>query len=102
IPAERSEEEECILEHLRLGQRLEHFETVRLQKDGTRINVSVTISPIKNSVGQIIGASKIARDIRAQKKAQEELRQHRLHLEQLVAERTKELQEINTELQSFS
>jgi PAS domain S-box-containing protein len=63
IPTERHEEESGILERLRRGERIDHFETVRQKKDGTKIDVSLTISPIKNRDGEIIGASKIARDI---------------------------------------
>jgi PAS domain S-box-containing protein len=63
IPTERKHEEEMILSRIRRGERIEHFETERLRKDGSRINVSVTISPIRDSKGNVIGASKIGRDI---------------------------------------
>jgi PAS domain S-box-containing protein len=63
VPPERGSEEAEILERLRRGERLDHFQTVRLRKDGRRILVSVTISPIKDSTGRVIGASKIARDV---------------------------------------
>ena len=69
IPAERQDEEDKIIARLRQGERIEHFETVRIRKDGTTIDVSLTISPICDSRGRIIGASKIARDITTQKKA---------------------------------
>nr|WP_315495811.1 EAL domain-containing protein [uncultured Rhodoferax sp.] len=74
LPAERLGEEAVILEKIRRGEGVEHFETVRVCKDGREINVSVTISPIRNSFGQLIGASKIARDITAQKMATRQLR----------------------------
>jgi PAS domain S-box-containing protein len=63
IPPERHGEEVTILERLRRGERVDHFETVRLRKDGTEVDVSLTISPIANAEGRIVGASKIARDI---------------------------------------
>jgi PAS domain S-box-containing protein len=63
IPIDRKEEEPKILERLRRGERVEHFETVRVRKNGEKLNISLTISPVKNAVGKIVGASKIARDI---------------------------------------
>lgn len=63
LPPDRQDEEQRILEALQEGKRLDHFETVRLHKDGRRIDISVTISPINDSQGEVIGASKIARDI---------------------------------------
>jgi PAS domain S-box-containing protein len=68
IPDELREEERMILSKLRNGERIDHFETVRMRKDGSRLDISLTISPIKNSLGQIIGASKIARDITESKR----------------------------------
>jgi PAS domain S-box-containing protein len=74
LPPERGNEEAEILARIKRGERLAHFETVRLQKDGKRIDVSVTISPIRDGSGAIVGASKIARDISHRKCAEEELR----------------------------
>jgi PAS domain S-box-containing protein len=74
IPAGREHEEPSILQRLRRGERVDHFETVRRSKDGRLIDVSVTISPIRDSSGTIIGASKIARDITLQKRFENELR----------------------------
>jgi PAS domain S-box-containing protein len=74
IPPELQEEEEQILRRLSVGERIENFETVRLARDGRRIEVSVTASPIKDSQGRIVGASKIARDITSRKQAEEALR----------------------------
>jgi PAS domain S-box-containing protein len=73
IPLDRRNEETKILERIRSGQKVEHFETIRQRKDGTLIHVSLTVSPIKNEQGQIIGASKIARDITQNKEALERL-----------------------------
>jgi PAS domain S-box-containing protein len=70
IPPDLHDEEGRILDQLRQGQRIEHFETVRRRKDGTLVDISLSISPIRDAEGQIIGASKIARDISAQKSAQ--------------------------------
>jgi PAS domain S-box-containing protein len=63
IPPERLHEEDEIIRHLRRGERIDHFETLRRRKDGRLIEVSVTISPVKNEQGQVVGASKVARDI---------------------------------------
>jgi PAS domain S-box-containing protein len=74
IPADRQIEEQRILERIRRGERVEHFETLRRCKDGRTIDISLTISPIKNDKGEIIGASKIARDITGSKESEERLR----------------------------
>jgi PAS domain S-box-containing protein len=73
IPPELYGEEETILRRLRAGERIEHFETERLSKHGQRLQVSVTISPVRDSKGRIIGASKISRDIRDRKRAEQAL-----------------------------
>jgi PAS domain S-box-containing protein len=72
IPADRQAEEDDILSRLRRGERVEHFETVRVRKDGRAIDVSLTISPVRDEDGQIIGASKIARDVTAVRAAERE------------------------------
>ncbi len=69
LPVDRQEEETHIIERLKRGERVEHFETIRVRKDGRLLDVSLTISPIRNSAGEVIGASKIARDITDQKRA---------------------------------
>jgi two-component system CheB/CheR fusion protein len=63
IPPDRQHEEPGIIARIRRGERIDHYETVRRRKDGTLIDISVTVSPLKNKTGEIIGASKIARDI---------------------------------------
>jgi PAS domain S-box-containing protein len=73
IPADRQSEERDILTRIRRGERIDHFETVRRRKDGTPIVVSLTVSPVRNAEGQVIGASKIARDITEQKQSQEQI-----------------------------
>ena len=74
IPVDRLDEEPAILAKIHRGERIEHFETVRQRKDGSFVNISLTISPIRNSRGKIVGASKIARDITELTKARERQR----------------------------
>ena len=73
IPEDRQSEEREILTRIRRGERIDHFETVRQRRDGSPIIVSLTISPVKDGFGNIIGASKIARDITEQKRNQERI-----------------------------
>jgi PAS domain S-box-containing protein len=75
IPPEKRNEEMEILARLRRGGRTDHFETVRKRKDGTLVNISVTVSPVRDAVGQVVGASKVARDITQQKQAERALRE---------------------------
>lgn len=81
IPRERLPEESLILRKIRRGEKVQHFETRRLHKDGHQIDISITVSPIKDSQGRIIGASKIARDISKQIQAQEQIKKHSRNLE---------------------
>jgi PAS domain S-box-containing protein len=74
IPEDRLDEEPVILARIRCGERIDHFETVRRRKDGSCLSISLTISPILDSEGRIVGASKIARDITDIKQAEEALR----------------------------
>jgi PAS domain S-box-containing protein len=78
IPMERRDEEKQILDRLRRGEHIDHFETVRITKTGGRVNVSLAISPMRNSRGEIFGASKVARDITERKKAQEAVQESEL------------------------
>jgi PAS domain S-box-containing protein len=80
IPPELHEEERRILEKLQRGERLDHFETTRVTKDGRRIPISLTVSPIRDSHGTVIGASKVARDISERKRAEQALRESELLL----------------------
>jgi PAS domain S-box-containing protein len=80
IPKERHDEEPGIISRIQRGERIEHYETVRQRKDGTLIDISLTVSPIRDQSGRIIGASKIARDISGRKRAEEKLRQQARHL----------------------
>ncbi|MDB5297603.1 MAG: Chemotaxis protein methyltransferase CheR [Phycisphaerales bacterium] len=74
FPPERLNEEPQILARLHRGERVDHFETVRVTKDGRLVDVSVTISPVRDATGKIVGASKIARDITGRKQAERDLR----------------------------
>jgi PAS domain S-box-containing protein len=109
FPAERIHEEQIILSRLQAGERVEHFETVRISKSGQLLDVSLSVSPIRDSDGLIVGASKIARDIsqkkraeRALQAAQAKVEAHAQELEDRVQERTGELRRALAELESFS
>jgi PAS domain S-box-containing protein len=109
IPSDRLDEETLILSRLRRGERVDHYETIRRRQDGTLLNVSLTISPVRNGTGTIVGASKIARDITANKRAEaalnairEELARSNEELEQRVEERTASLREAIAQLEEFS
>ncbi|MCU1327778.1 MAG: sensor signal transduction histidine kinase, partial [Bryobacterales bacterium] len=100
IPHDRQHEEPTILAKLRRGERVSHFETKRRRKDGTLLDISLTISPVKDSLGQIIGASKIARDITEQvtirnalRAANQSLRRLNGDLEQFAYSASHDLQE---------
>jgi PAS domain S-box-containing protein len=88
MPPERWNEEPDILERIRRGDRVEHYETIRQRKDGTLIEVSLTISPIKDASGKVIGASKIGRDITRQKQSEREL--EHVYKEVVAASRAKD------------
>jgi PAS domain S-box-containing protein len=99
IPAGREEEEEKeILQRLRRGEHVEHFETVRIGRDKRLIDVSLTISPIKDARGTIVGASKVARDITERKRVERQRQALSRELEKQVLERTAELREANRAL----
>ena len=91
LPPERMNEESDLLTRIRRGESVEHFETVRIRKDGSKIDVSVAISPILDSGGTIVGASKIARDITEHKLAEAEL-----------AKKVEELARSNRDLEQFA
>jgi PAS domain S-box-containing protein len=84
LPPERTDEIPQILERLRRGERIEHYETVRVRKDGAHLDISLTVSPIKNASGQITGASAIARDITEPKRSQAELQESERRFRQLA------------------
>ncbi|HEX8118629.1 MAG TPA: PAS domain S-box protein, partial [Pyrinomonadaceae bacterium] len=81
IPEDRPDEEPGILARIRRGERIDHYETLRVRKDGTFVEVSLTVSPVRDAEGRVVGASKIARDITARKRAEAELSQSRAQLE---------------------
>ena len=105
IPHDRLDEETMILERIKRGERVDHFETVRMRKNGTELDISLTISPVKDKDGRVVGASKVGRDITERRRAQEELRvseeRYRLlarGLENQVRVRTHQLQQRNEEI----
>ena len=81
IPEQRLKEEELIISKVRNNQRIDHFETIRKTKSGKEISLSLTVSPIRNEQGRVIGASKIARDISEQKLSEERLKNYAEHME---------------------
>ncbi|HEX2056070.1 MAG TPA: PAS domain S-box protein, partial [Nitrospiraceae bacterium] len=112
IPPDRAHEEAHILQRIKRGERIEHFETIRRRKDGTEFPVSLTISPIKDVRGNLIGASKIARDITDKKWAEETLRRQTSQLQEQAAnlsaanerlvKQSAALEAANKELEGFS
>jgi PAS domain S-box-containing protein len=85
IPLERQEEEVVILSRLRRGERIDHFETVRRAKDGRLIDISLTVSPIRDGTGRVVGASKVARDISTRKETQRRLEEADLRKTEFLA-----------------
>jgi two-component system sensor histidine kinase UhpB len=98
IPEDRRAEEEAVLAQLRRGEKIDHFETVRQAKDGRLVPISLTVSPLRDSNGNITGASKVARDITERKLATEILKRAYEDLEERVRERTAELSSANESL----
>jgi PAS domain S-box-containing protein len=98
VPPDRLEEEAEILGRLRQGKRIEHFETIRKRKDGSLFDVSLTISPLRDSSGRIVGASKVARDISEKKAAERTLQQAHDRLESMVEQRTVAVRQLSLRL----
>jgi PAS domain S-box-containing protein len=93
MPPDRLEEEPKIIARLKQGERVDHFETIRCRKDGTLLDISLTISPVRDAKGTIVGASKIARDITDRRLAEAELRRVNQDLEQFAFSASHDLQE---------
>jgi PAS domain S-box-containing protein len=105
IPLDRRDEETRILARIRQGERIEHFDSVRVRKDGTKVEISLSISPVRDAAGKIIGASKIARDITGRKRIERELSESEQRFRTLadaldtqVQFRTQELRRRNEEI----
>src|SRR6185295_18524214 len=75
IPPDRQFEEDNVLARIRRGESVAHFETIRMRKDGTLFPISLTVSPVKNDAGEVVGASKIARDISERRRTETALAQ---------------------------
>src|SRR5262249_12709458 len=95
IPADRQGEEDHVLEQVRRGQKVDHFETIRRRKDGTLMPISLTVSPIVDAAGVVVGASKVARDISARVAIEEE-RTRLLALSQVTAAITERLNAVGS------
>ena len=93
IPPDHADEEPEILRRIRNGERMDHYETLRRHKDGSLVDISLTVSPITDERGRVIGASKIARDISERKQAEAELRRTNADLEQFAYSASHDLQE---------
>lgn len=102
IPTYLVEEEIEIIDKIKKGENINHYETQRIRKDGKQIYVSITVSPLKDSAGNIIGASKISSDITELKKAERAILELNAGLEQKVIERTAQLEIVNKELEAFT
>ncbi|CAN5610725.1 hypothetical protein BH11ARM2_BH11ARM2_32380 [soil metagenome] len=102
LPTDRKDEETSILDRIRRGERVDHFETIRVRKDGRRVDVSATISPIRDQTGRVIGASKVARDISERKLFETTTAAFAQDLERHVRERTADLEAANREMEAFT
>ena len=98
VPEDRTSELALFSDKICRGERVEGFETVRLTKDGRKLNVALTLSPLRDAHGDIIGIATISRDITERKRIEAELAVHREHLEDLVERRTQELTRANNQL----
>jgi PAS domain S-box-containing protein len=109
IPDDRRDEETFIIDRIKRGERIEHFDTIRVRKDKRLVDISLTISPVRDANGKIIGASKIARDITQRKQIERELHESEARyrtladaLDTQVQFRTQELERRNSELRKLS
>lgn len=102
IPQDQQATEAAVLQAISRGEVIQHYQTERLHRDGRLLTVSIAMSPIRDNVGQVVGASKIVRDMSERKQAEQEIQRLNADLEQRVIERTAELSAANRELDSFA
>ena len=102
VPPGQENEIPDILDRIKRGEVIEHYETKRVRKDGTVIDVSLTVSPVKSAEGAVVAASSIARDITGRKRVEEALQRLNEELEQRVRDRTTDLEEKNAELERLN
>jgi PAS domain S-box-containing protein len=102
IPADRQKEEPAILDRVRQGERVENYDTVRQRKNGSLVDISLSVSPIIDEQGRVIGVSKVARDITERKRTELQLKELTAHLEERVSERTSALSHSREKLRSLA
>src|SRR6185295_1583490 len=102
MPSDRVDEEPALLRCIRQGASVDHYETIRRRKDGVLLDISLSVSPLTDRLGRIVGASKIARDITQRKRAEDALRRLTQELEDRVVARTQELIESQQRLRALA
>ena len=102
IPEERPDELPAIMASLRAGKRIDHYETIRVRKDGARVEVSVSISPIRDDSGRVVGAASIARDITERNRSERERQELQRHAQEAIAQSEATLREQSATLETVN